>query len=499
MTIEAMRHTLLDAGAARLSSTALALFDQAGSILRLPERMRVLLQVAAEALADARYLASESPDQDARDVILAAPLDDLGAEDRAIAACVAAFQRKKLRSHRETAFLRLSDRDRERTLRLTAILQLADAIAQTSAVRISTRTLLNETTIAIEGPGCSELTEHVSAGGELWRETIGLLSIVGVDADAVLLQAEAQRQTLPAVLNGLTGDELAGEGARRVLRRFFERMLAREEAIRKGEDPEDVHQMRVATRRLRASLQVAETIFDPALITQLRKGLRRAAQSLGAVRDQDVFLLALRKRQGELSAPEAALLDRLIAAVESERSTARTQMLADFQSRRYLRFKHEFAVFLTTPGHGLAELPPTGQPARVRDVAGSAIWRRYEAWRAFEVALEQAPDELLHQARIAGKRLRYTFEFFGSALGPKLDELLDQLAELQEHLGLLQDGVTARSHIAALELLEDPGAQAYLAHLETKHTVLLDDLPRLWGKVASGTYRRKLFEMIARM
>jgi len=276
-------------------------------------------------------------------------------------------------------------------------------------------------------------------------------------------------------------------------------MLTREEAIRKGEDPEDVHQMRVATRRLRASLQVAESIYDPDLIQQFRKGLRRAAQALAVVRDQDVFLMAIHKHRSELADTEAALLDRLIAAVETERAAARTQMLADFQSRRYLRFKHDFAEFLTTPGSGLADLPATGVPARVRDIAGSAIWHRYEQWRAFEVALSNAPDELLHQARIAGKRLRYTFEFFGPALGPKLNELLEQLAELQEHLGLLQDGVTARTHIAALDLLEDPGAQAYLAFLETRHAALLADLPRLWDRVANGTYRRRLFEMIARM
>jgi CHAD domain-containing protein len=284
-----------------------------------------------------------------------------------------------------------------------------------------------------------------------------------------------------------------------VLRRFFERMLAREEAIRKAEDPEDVHQMRVATRRLRASLQVAEAIYDPLLIQQFRKSLRRAAQALAIVRELDVFLLAIRKRRAELAEAEASMLDRLIAAVETERTAARVQMLADLQSRRYLRFKHDFAVFLTTPGNGLAPLPPTGMPARVRDVAGSAIWQRYEQWRAFEVVLNDGTDEVLHEARIAGKRLRYTFEFFGSALGPKLSELLDQLAELQEHLGLLQDGMTARMQIAALDLLDDPGAQSYLAHLETARAILLADLPRLWSRVASGTYRRRLFEMIARM
>jgi CHAD domain-containing protein len=500
MTTHELGASLIGVGVARLSTIALAVFDQTQSVLRLPVRMRRLLQLAADALSDARTRSAETPDRAARDALLAAPLADLDPEDRVLAACAAAFQREKLRSHREVAFLRLNDRDRERAIRLAAILQLSDTIAQSPAVQLTAQTDQDATIITIEGPDCQQLAEKISVRGELWREAIGKLAIIGRDAESPLTHSEpTARLSVPAALDALSGDELAGEGARRVLRRFFERMLAREESIRKAEDPEDVHQMRVATRRLRASLQVAEAIYDPMLIQQFRKSLRRAAQALAIVRDLDVFLLAIRKRRAELAEAEATMLDRLIAAVETERTAARVQMLADLQSRRYLRFKHDFAVFLTTPGNGLAALPPTGMPARVRDVAGSAIWQRYEQWRAFDVVLNDAQDEVLHEARIAGKRLRYTFEFFGPALGPKLSELLDQLAELQEHLGLLQDGVTARTHITALDLLADPGAQAYLAHLETARATLLADLPRLWGRVAGGTYRRRLFEMIARM
>jgi CHAD domain-containing protein len=283
-----------------------------------------------------------------------------------------------------------------------------------------------------------------------------------------------------------------------MLRRFFERMLAREEDVRRAEDPEDVHQMRVATRRLRATLQVLEPIFDPEQISRFRRGLRRAAAALGTVRDYDVFLAALRSFQAEQS-PQAALLDRVIATVERERAKARISMFEDLQSGRYARFKHAFAIFLTTPGADLAPLPETGIPPRVRDIAGSIIWRRYEAWRAFEVLVPQASSEQLHMARIAGKRLRYVLEAFADPLGPKSATALQQLADLQEHMGLLQDGATAHMHLANLGLLDDPGAQIYLAHLTRHHEQLLSQLPALWQKVASATYRRNLFEMIIRI
>ena len=135
----------------------------------------------------------------------------------------------------------------------------------------------------------------------------------------------------------------------------------------------------------------------------------------------------------------------------------------------------------------------------MRDFAGAALWRRYELWRSHESALPTGGDETLHQARIAGKRLRYTLEFFAEALGNRVDMVLDPLIDLQECLGNLQDGVTAHAHVAALGLADDPGAQAYLAVRTAERAPLLADLPRLWSKVDSGTYRRRLFELIVKL
>jgi CHAD domain-containing protein len=248
---------------------------------------------------------------------------------------------------------------------------------------------------------------------------------------------------------------------RRTLRRFFDKLLAREDAIIKDEDIEDVHQMRVATRRLRASLQVVTGVYDPELIRRYRRGLRQIAESLGAVRDGDVFLEHATAYQAELPEAGRAQLDRLIAAVSAERAHAREQLLADLQSKRYYKLRRDFATFLTTPGAGTCESPEPGIVERVRDFAGSAIWRRYELWRAYEVILPNAESETLHQARIAGKRFRYTLEFFADALGPNVEQALTPLIALQENLGALQDGVTARAHVAARFVERDDAVGDY--------------------------------------
>ncbi|MEM8533519.1 MAG: CHAD domain-containing protein, partial [Chloroflexota bacterium] len=298
----------------------------------------------------------------------------------------------------------------------------------------------------------------------------------------------------------LSGDEPFGEGARRVLRRIFEKMLAREEGVRTSdEDPEDVHQMRVATRKLRAALQIVEPVFEPQFIRQYRRDLRRVAQDLGAVRDYDVFLMDVQGVQQTLPEGEQTQLQTFVSAITEERLKRRVGLLEDLQTKRYNRFKQLFATFLTEPGAGVLTSSETGVPPRIRDMAGSMIWRRYEQWRAFEVLLDNGREETLHDARIAGKRLRYTIEFFADALGPRVNQVLEPLIALQDNLGNIQDGAVFQEHIRDLGLAKDAGAQTYLKARLASHDSHLAEYPALWAKVASATYRRNLFGLIVKM
>src|SRR5262249_25814303 len=152
------------------------------------------------------------------------------------------------------------------------------------------------------GERAREVASHADERAELWRERIGPLTIRTPNLDtfgsAAAIATDGHDAapahdlllTVPYELDQAIGGELIAEAARRQLRRFFDKLLAREDAVRDGEDIEDVHQMRVATRRIRASLQVVEGVYDRQLIRRFRRGLRRVARSLGLVRDGDVFL-----------------------------------------------------------------------------------------------------------------------------------------------------------------------------------------------------------------
>jgi CHAD domain-containing protein len=482
---------------------ALVLFD--GLASRLPKHARSLLALAASYHAAARDAGGERADRAGRDLALAAPIAGLSADEQAIVASAVAFQREKLRPNREPAFLRLGEKDQRTALRLAAILRVAGALERYSPDLQLIHDQADAYTLLVGSGRAAEAIADADTWAQLWREEIGPLAVRAaapgeIAADRHLAtNGAAGDEWLPAPLDQPIGGEPIAEAARRQLRRFFDKLLAREDAVIKDEDAEDVHQMRVATRRLRASLQVVEGVYHHELIRRYRRGLRRIAESLGAVRDGDVFLEHLTAYRESLPAANRAGLDPLIEAVAAERARAREQLLADLDAKRYQKFKRDFAAFLTTPGAGTLDSPEPGIVERVRDFAGSAIWRRYELWRAYEVALPSATHETLHQARIAGKRFRYTLEFFAEALGQHVDQALAPLIALQEDLGALQDGVTARAHIAALGLADDTGAQDYLRAREQERDTLLAKLSGLWEKVASAAFRRRLFEMIVKL
>jgi CHAD domain-containing protein len=487
---------------------ALALFDAAAVARRLSDKGRRLLQIAVDC-----YQAAGAGDADqiarrARDVALAMPIDGLTSDKQAIVAGVVALQRDKARPRREPVLLRLDADDHKTAMRLAAILQIARALGGEDAGALLAQVDDGATTLVIGGPRATELADAAAARADLWRDSIGPLTIRPAAPEetlaAVALPDHIHQPAfaLAGVLpEHLDGGEPVAEGARRVLRRFFGRMLAREEAILKDDDPEDVHEMRVASRRLRAALQVVEMIYDPKQVRRYRRGLRRVAQALADVRDLDVFYEHVVDYQATLPEDSRAGIGPLLAAIEAARAKARAALLEDLKQRHYEKFKRTFAAFLTTPGDGLAGRDGIDATTRVRDFAGSALWRRYEQWRAHETVLSNPTDLDLHAARIAGKRLRYTLEFFADALGPNVETLLAPLTALQENLGALQDSVVARQHVAALDVAPNHQAaiEAYLQTREDERATHMAALPRLWEKVGSATYRRRLFELIVKL
>jgi CHAD domain-containing protein len=315
-------------------------------------------------------------------------------------------------------------------------------------------------------------------------------------------------------------DDTMAEAARKTLLLHWGRMLDHEAGARAGSDIEQVHDMRVATRRMRAALRVFADYLDAAAFKPFAKMLRRTARTLGAVRDLDVFREKAQHYLDTLPDERQAELDPLLAAWQTEYQRAREELLALFDSAAYGRFKIAFEKFLRTPGAGApttdiqSEEPRT---QRVRDELPIILLRGWATVRAYDesVSVPAVPLARLHQLRIASKGLRYTLEFFTGVLTPDAQPLIEQIKQLQDHLGNLQDAVVACNHLrdfltwgewshAAAKsprlpdaLVVAPGVAAYLTARQTEIHELIQTFPHAWSPIHHSEFKNQLLALLA--
>ncbi len=121
-----------------------------------------------------------------------------------------------------------------------------------------------------------------------------------------------------------------------MLNRQYRALLAHDPGTRLGVEPEELHQMRVATRRLRAFLRAARPLLDLEWAESLREELAWLGSALGPVRDLDVLIEHLRDDAAGLEAREQRALRRLFALLDEERERERLAMLDALGSERYL-------------------------------------------------------------------------------------------------------------------------------------------------------------------
>jgi hypothetical protein len=145
----------------------------------------------------------------------------------------------------------------------------------------------------------------------LARYRVEGLAIYGDPVSSALPgEADETRKKRPDIL---PADSMT-EAAVKTLRFHLERMLEHEAGTRLGEDPEELHDMRVSTRRMRMALRVFADYLDPAVLRPVLKGLRRTGRTLGAVRDLDVFYEKTRAYLDGLPEERAGDLDGLLVA-----------------------------------------------------------------------------------------------------------------------------------------------------------------------------------------
>jgi CHAD domain-containing protein len=299
---------------------------------------------------------------------------------------------------------------------------------------------------------------------------------------------------------GIVADDSLPEAARKVLRFHFARMQNREAGTRDGADAEDLHDMRVAVRRMRAAWRVFDDAFKSSRTKRLRRRLESLSDKLGSVRDLDVLTKGLEAYRMGLDPEQQPGLDPLLSLWARQRSSARRQLIEELDSGGYSAFVHEMEEFLSAGSNAAASVPTPTIPHRVRDRAPSQIWAAYEAVRAYELVLPWADIETIHQLRIATKWLRYTLEFLGETLGPDGPRLLGRVVALQDFLGDLHDADVAAklardvlvARAGELSRVETEAIGAYLHSRERELARRRRSLGPVWRAVNGAPFRRAL-------
>jgi CHAD domain-containing protein len=247
-------------------------------------------------------------------------------------------------------------------------------------------------------------------------------------------------------IDGLQASTPVDDAARRVLTVRLESVrdylpLAVDEADR---DPENVHQLRVGTRRGGAALVIFASCLSPKALRRAKRELRGIRRAAGAARDWDVFLIALTEWAASKPSKHRPGLDFLLGYGTSQRRIAqeRLEELAEEQPFAFDRFLAETVAAVRMP-----------EDSTVRTLADLA--------RPTLSALSQELDDAaadnlhdydhLHQVRIIGKRLRYAMEVFADCFSSSFKEQLYPAVEnMQEILGEANDSHVAIERLSSL-------------------------------------------------
>ena len=295
---------------------------------------------------------------------------------------------------------------------------------------------------------------------------------------------------------GVKADDLMAEAGRKILRFNFAHMLSHEKGTRLGEDIEELHDMRVATRRMRAAFDIFRPYFKPKAGKNLLKRLRATGRALGRVRDLDVFLEKAGHYLATLPENERSGLEPLMNAWRGEWLAERDKLLTYLDSEKYQQFKENFNDFVSKPSAGAQSGSGVNlEPNLIRHVAPILIYQNLAAVRAYEKVISNAVIEQLHALRIKFKKLRYTLEFFREVLGAQSKEVIEDLKILQDHLGDLNDANVAcrvlqefidtwEERQIDLPLQERQNPEPVVAYLATKHAErhnLMVSFPQAWA------------------
>jgi CHAD domain-containing protein len=260
------------------------------------------------------------------------------------------------------------------------------------------------------------------------------------------------------------------EALRARLREQVREIERHDPGTRLGRDPESLHDMRVAVRRLRALLRAGGKLVATDT-DELDARLKELGRALGEVRDLDVLIEGLEGEAAELGEADAEQARPLLAVLRRERSRNRRRLLAYLRSDEYLELLDDTA-------RTIEELEPSGSQVSLGDLADKAFEKTRKAVHDLP---EEPADAELHAVRKKGKRARYAAELAGRK------KFVERAKKLQDVLGEHQDAVVAAGRLRELAAGARPEHALAAGRLVERESVrraeARDAWPKAWKKL----------------
>jgi len=250
----------------------------------------------------------------------------------------------------------------------------------------------------------------------------------------------------PKEIVGIDSDAPATEAIEHVLPPRLEEMLLLRKAALDFRDPEGVHDMRVASRRLRSALRDFAPHLRKTKMAASTKQLKEIADKLGVVRDLDVAIIALEKLQKKAKPEISAGLQRLIDERKATLHPARVELVQALNYEKLSALKRNFRIAVEAAVvPQVATTPPASGTIR-KSVPSYKVYARSTLLKLLKELETLSPSifepqkvKPLHEMRIAAKRLRYAMELFAGCWGNQLEIFSHQVAQMQTSLGELHD------------------------------------------------------------
>lgn len=298
-------------------------------------------------------------------------------------------------------------------------------------------------------------------------------------------------------------EDTMAEAGRKTLLVDLIKMLEHEAGSRTGDDIEHVHDMRVATRRMRSVFSLLREYYKTKPVRPYIQQLKALGRRLGDVRDLDVMIQDLEEYQHSRDDQEKSAVQGVIDYLDKRRRKARKKLNAFLNSAAYLEFVSGFSAFLINTGEGAKAVDTdSAVPHQVRHILPSIIHDHLATVRAYDTVLYNGNPKTLHALRIEFKRLRYLTSYFVAVLGSSIDGFIGELKEIQDYLGRLNDIVVAQRRLKSLKKrisLDESQTLAldrYIEILAQEETTRIEGFTAVWEKFNTRTVQRKLSDSL---